>query len=89
MSTADQLVAKTATESLNAGVRSLLRRWGTEDHGEIVWMTFSDDEGVTRVVYEVLREHAHEAPRLLSATRLKDELEAARAKNVKKVCWSL
>jgi hypothetical protein len=73
--------------ALGPGLRVLLRHAGTEDGVSIVWATFSDDEGVTRIVMRAYREQAIQEFSLLAEADLRDGLSAARSAGTRKVYW--
>lgn len=89
MMTASEVLANAATEGLSPDVRALLSRCGTEDHDEIVWTSFSDDDGATRIVFRAHRQDAHRMFGILNSSELRAGLVAARAAGRRKVVWGL
>lgn len=69
--------------------RPLFRKIGDEDHGKIIWATFSDDEDSTRVIFRSYRRKANHELSLLSAPDLTDMLEHARGHGVKRIYLGL
>ena len=78
-----------AVSSLSADTKALLRKVGFEDHRAIIWAAFSDDEGVTRIVYRSYREDASRTFSLLAAADLLEGLEGARRNGMTKTLWGL
>lgn len=78
-----------AVSSLSGDTKTLLRKVGFEDHRAIIWATFSDDEGATRIVYRSYKEDASRAFSLLTAADLVEGLESARRHGTRKALWGL
>jgi hypothetical protein len=75
--------------ALNAGMRALVRRTGLSDHGEIVWATFSDDDGATRIRYATHRDHLTPVVSQLDECVFKSELARMRNAGEKLICWGV
>lgn len=86
--TDDELEARLLKE-LDPSVSRLLRKVGTEDHGEILWATFSDDEGRTRIVFRVYRRDGLKAFGLVGIDDLRAGLRNARLNGLDKVHWGI
>jgi len=78
-----------SVSSLASDTKFLLREVGFEDRRAIIWATFSDDNGATRVVYRSYRDDATTMLSLLKAVDLRQGLESARLRGLTKVLWGL
>lgn len=78
-----------AVSRLPDSARTLLLEYGFEDRRAIIWATFSDDKGVTRIVFRSYRKDASQAFSFLRAADLQERLENARDHGVTKEFWGL
>lgn len=89
MATAGERLASEALKALDCQVCTLLLRCGTEDHDEIVWASFSDDEGATRIIMRAYRQDAARVFGLLFIAELRKALTNARTSGERKVLWGI
>jgi hypothetical protein len=89
MATPSEVLTSAATGALSTDVRALLCDCGIEDHGEIVWVSFSDDGGATRIVFRAHRQDVTRVFALLDPSELRNGLVAARDAGQRKVFWGL
>jgi len=85
MPVADETTEERVKGFLSSGLQALLRHAGTDDHGEVVWASFSDDEGQTRVIFRALRQDETRAFSLLADDELLLGLSEARRAGKRKV----
>ena len=69
--------------------KALLQESGFEDCKAIIWATFSDDDGATRIVYRSRRANAANCFSVLSADDLLEGLQSARERGLTKLFWGL
>jgi Mg/Co/Ni transporter MgtE len=72
-------------DTLDEAVRALLRHDGTEDHGEVCWISLSDDAGATRLIVRAPRQKAAALFGQLSTDQVLRLLADARAAKNHKV----
>lgn len=90
MRTTCQAVETVVREALaDATARMLLRSAGAEDHGEILWATFSDDGGETRIVFRAHRDEVAQVLRVIPGKDFQAGLTSARSAGQRKVFWGL
>ena len=85
----NKTLVDSATADMITAVRTLLYDFHTEDHENIYVPIFSDDGGITRIVWRELTQDANRRFALATSLKLKENLAAARKLGKSVVCWGI